>query len=268
MRRTVGMVITLTALFVAIPLHAQERLTVNWNDPSRPGLLKVNWHNGAITVKTHSGNDVVIETTAGRENRRPAPAEAGGLRRIDAGGPGLIVESENNVMTVNAQGFRGNGDLEIEVPVRTNLTLQTMNGRAINVDGVEGEIEVTNHNGIVNLTNVAGSVVAHSMNGRVIVSFRDIAAGKAMSFTSMNGNVDVTLPPAAKANLKMRTDNGEVYTDFDIQVRPNSATPAVQNQGSRYRIEVDKTINGAINGGGADLDLRTHNGNIYLRKSK
>jgi hypothetical protein len=40
-----------------------------------------------------------------------------------------------------------------------------------------------------------------------------------------------------------------------------------QDQG-RYRIEVDKTINGSINGGGAEIELRTRNGNIYLRKGK
>ena len=46
--------------------------------------------------------------------------------------------------------------------------------------------------------------------------------------------------------------------DFDIQTKPGST---VSTQG-------DKTIAGTINGGGADFDLRTHNGNIYLRKEK
>src|SRR5262249_50205638 len=154
---------------------------------------------------------------------RPVPAEAGGLRRIDGGGRGLVVDSDaNNVMTISGPNSSFGGQIEIEVPVKTNLKLTSHNGRTISVDGVEGDIEATNHNGSVEMTNVSGSVAAHSMNGKVIVSFRDVAAGKPMSFTSMNGSVDVTLPPAAKVNLKMRTDNGEVYTGFDDQFKTAS----------------------------------------------
>ncbi len=42
-----------------------------------------------------------------------------------------------------------------------------------------------------------------------------------MASTSFNGDVDVTLPASAKANLKLRTDQGEIFTDFDVQIRPS-----------------------------------------------
>jgi DUF4097 and DUF4098 domain-containing protein YvlB len=246
--------------------YAQERVSAKFNDPSRPGLLKVNWHNGSIIIKTHSTNDVTIDTKSRPASRRE-PAETAGLRRIDGGGRGVSIDSDaNNVMTINGPNSSFGGELEIEVPAKTNLNLQSYNGRTISVDGVEGDIEATNHNGSVELTNVGGSVVAHSMNGRVVVSFRDIAAGKPMSFSSMNGSVDVTLPATAKADLKMRTDNGGVWTDFDIQTKAASTT--TNSDQGRYRIEIDKTINGSINGGGSEIELRTRNGNIYLRKAK
>src|SRR2546422_7255843 len=48
-----------------------DRVTVSWSDPSRPGLLKVTLIQGGITVKTHSGNNVIIEgKTRGRGNNR------------------------------------------------------------------------------------------------------------------------------------------------------------------------------------------------------
>jgi hypothetical protein len=265
-------ILNITLLFIvsaaASTAFAQEQISAKFSDPSRPGLLRVTWHNGSITIKTHSTNDVTIDAKGAAAARR-VPAEAGGLRRIDGGGRGLVVDSDaNNVMTITGPGSSFGGEIEIEVPVRTNLNLTSHNGRTISVDGVEGDIEATNHNGSVQMTNVSGSVVAHSMNGKVIVSFRDIAAGKPMSFTSMNGSVDVTLPPTTKANLKMRSDNGEVYTGFDD---PMKTTPNVTNQdqgGGRFHIEVDKTATGTLNGGGAEIELRTRNGNIYLRKGK
>jgi hypothetical protein len=257
MKRILGLLLALAGCLTAIPAHAQERTTVKFNDPSRPGLLKIDWHNGSIIVKTHNSSDVTIEA-ARNFNRRPAPPEAGGLRRIDTAGNITVDSDSNNVMTISSHNGLSSGNLEIEVPVKTNLNLQSHNGAIISVDGVDGNIEVTNHNGTVNILNAAGSVVAYSHNGKVTVSLRDVSPGKPMSFSSMNGSVDVTLPPTSKANVKLRTQNGGIYTDFDVQMNPAST---IAGQG-------DKTITGTINGGGADFDLRTQNGNIYLRKEK
>src|SRR5262249_17465433 len=155
---------------------------------------------------------------------------------------GLSVEEENNVLTISNRAG-GGGNMEIQVPVRTNLNLKTFNGGHILVEGVEGEIEVENANGRVELNNVAGSGVAHSMNGRVIEWLGKKRENKPMSFTSMNGDVDLTLPTAAKANLKMRADHGGTYSDFDIQLRPT--TPTVddsRNRGGRFHLETDKVM--------------------------
>lgn len=257
MRRILGSILVLAASLAALPAHAQDGMTVKFNDPSRPGLLKVQWHNGSIVVKTHSGSDVTIDGKRGA-NTSPDPPEAAGLRRIDSANRGIIVESDtNNVITINGgRAGSANSDLEIEVPVKTNLNLESHNGSIVSVDGIDGDIEVTNHNGKINVMNAAGSVVAYSHNGSVTVSLREVAAGKPMSFTSMNSNVDVTLPASTKADLKLRTDNGGIWTDFEVQRKPGQA-------GSSDRTQV-----GTINGGGADFDLQTHNGNIYLRKAK
>ncbi len=107
----------------------------------------------------------------------------------------------------------------IQVPARTNLKLNTVNGDDILVERIEGDIEVTSLNGQITLTDVAGAVVAHATNGDVKVMLRQVTAQKPMSFTSFNGDVDVMLPPNVKANLKMRTDHGEVLTDFDVQIQ-------------------------------------------------
>ena len=244
-----------------------ERMTVTWTDPTRPGLLKVNIRGGSITLKTHPGNDVIIEGTPGRD-RRAVPAEAAGLRRLYSNTAGLNVEEENNVMSVST-GWSVGVHLDIQVPAKTNLNIKTITGGSIVIDAVEGEIEATNLNGAVTLNNVAGSVVAHSMNGKVTASLRQVTADKPMAFTSMNGAVDITLPPTLKANLKMRTENAEVFSDFDIQLSPPSRTPSLRFGGlGPHPIEIGRTLTGTINGGGPDFNLRTFSGNIYLRKAK
>jgi hypothetical protein len=81
----------------------------------------------------------------------------------------------------------------------------------------------------------------------------------------------VTLPPGVKATLKLRSDQGEVYTDFDVQLQPQGSTPTVtdsRTRDGRYRVAINNSIVGTINGGGPEFELRTFNGNIYLRKAK
>ena len=103
----------------------------------------------------------------------------------------------------------------------------------------------------------------------VIATLRQVTPGKPMSFRSINGNVDVTLPSSIKANATMRSQNGEILSDFDMQIRPSP--PDVQDlrsQGGRYRLRVDRSVYASINGGGPDLTLSTNNGNVYVRKSR
>ena len=243
-------------------------MTVKWSDPSRPGLLSVSVLFGSVSVKTHSGNDVVISGSP--VARRRPDVTADGLRRIDPGGTDLVVEEANNVITVSSQSPWNGGNLNIEVPVKTNLKLQTTNGGRILVEGVEGELEVNSVNGTVRLDGVSGSVVANATNGRLEAVLKQVTPNKPMSFVSMNANVDVTLPPDIRANLRVRTFNGAAYSDFDIQRSPDAAPVAEDNRntGGRLRISTDRTINGAINGGGPDFEFRTLNGNIYIRKAK
>jgi hypothetical protein len=246
-----------------------ERTAVAFSDPSRPGLLKVSLFQGGINIKGSDGKEVIVEAK-GRRGFPPRKSsdESTGLRRLDQPNPGLTIEENNNEMTIGNSWGNWYGDLDIQVPSKTNLKLNTMNGGLI-VEGVEGDIEVTNTNGGVQLTDVSGSVVAHSVNGQIKANLRRVTPQKPMAFTTLNGTIDVTFPADIKANLKMRSDNGGVYTDFDIEMNQTGSKAVVndsRDHGGRYRLQMDKTIYGAINGGGPDIELRSFNGNVYIRK--
>ena len=55
------------------------------------------------------------------------------------------------------------------------------------------------------------------MSSRV-ATLAQVTPNREMAFTSLNGTVDVTLPAATKANLRLRSSNGEIYSDFDVQL--------------------------------------------------
>jgi DUF4097 and DUF4098 domain-containing protein YvlB len=124
-------------------------------------------------------------------------------------------------------------------------------------------------NGSIVLTNVSGSVVASSQNGAITVGLDKIAPGKPMSFTTLNGKIDVTLPGDTKAKLRLKTDNGAVYSDFDVKLEPDTSKPVVEDarsQGGKYRIRMDHSVYGSINGGGPEYRFETMNGSILIHK--
>jgi DUF4097 and DUF4098 domain-containing protein YvlB len=110
--------------------------------------------------------------------------------------------------------------------------------------------------------------VAHSLNGGVVATFARVAPDKAMSFSSLNGDINVTLPGDTRARLKMKTDNGELYTDFDVQLERSQPKVTEENDHGRHRIKQDHTTYGTINGGGPEMQFTSFNGNIYIRKQK
>src|SRR5207253_11242849 len=113
-----------------------------------------------------------------RRGQQAAPPP--GMRRLTQPA-GLGIEEHDNEMSVESS-FNRRVDLDIEVPIKTNLELSVVNGGAITVDGVDGEIEISNVNGGISLTNVGGSVVAHTVNGRVAATVARATPQAPMAF--------------------------------------------------------------------------------------
>lgn len=270
MKRVLAVLIAAGGL-AAWAQESPDRVTVPFSDPSRPKMVKVSLLNGGITVRGYNGKEVIVESRShdgdsGRRHREAPP----GMHRIDAGGAGLQVEESENTITIGTERINNTSDISVQVPFDTSLKLRTVNGGNIVVENVSGDIDVDNTNGAVTLTHISGSAVAHALNGRVLVTLDKVNPNKAMSFSSLNGNVDVTLPADLKANVKMKTDNGEIYSDFDVKLDA-SHQPIVEDNRSgrgRYRVRVEHAVSGSINGGGPELQFTTFNGTIFIRKAK
>ena len=246
-----------------------DQVTVPLSDPSRPGLIDVSLVQGSITVRGTNRKDVLViaRPETDRPSRRYDP-DATGMRRIPQSAGFRISEDANRIKVASDSPNRSI-TFEIEAPARTNLRLHAVNGGEILVENIEGDLDISNVNGGITLNGVAGTVNAGTTNGGVRASLTRVTADKQMAFTSLNGTVDVTLPAATKANLRLRSDHGDVYSDFDVQLA--ASAPVVQeNRGSngRYRISRNRSIVGAINGGGPEFELRTFNSNVYVRKGR
>jgi DUF4097 and DUF4098 domain-containing protein YvlB len=271
-------ILFLAGAFLFSQEKPSDRATVPFSDPSKPGKLEVGVHNGGITIKGYDGKEVIVEAKIRerliREKRRQEREDrekSKGLRMIRVStGTGLEIEEKGNKMEVSVASLKQTIDLIIQVPFATSLELSAFNNGNITVENVSGDIEANNHNGRLTLTGISGSLVAHTFNGGVKVTFDKVDPDKPMSFSTWNGDIDVTFPASIKAKVKMKSERGDVYSDFDIQIdkTPQKIEEDERREGGRYRISFDKYIYGAINGGGPEYSFKNFNGDIYIRKGK
>jgi len=256
-------------------LYSQEvltdRVSVAFSDPSRAGFLKVSLINGSITVTGYDGNDVLVEAKvrSKRYSHDRKNDAARGMKRLAITSTGLTVEEQDNIMSVSAASHVRAIDVTIKVPKRTSLKLNAINNGNIFVENMTGEIELHNVNGKIEAYKIYGSVVANTTNGKVTVTFEKIDPKKPMSFISFNGRVDVTFPENVKADVKMKSVQGDIYSDFDIEIEqgPKLIQEDSRERGGKFKVTVENTIYGKLNGGGPLYHFSTYNGSIYIRKA-
>jgi hypothetical protein len=208
-----------------------------------------------------------------KKRREEKEKKIAGMKQLSGTSSGLEIEENDNVVEIRTESWKAATDLVIQVPVATSLEIRSSMDGAIIVEGVSGEIDINNINGPVTLRNVSGNMLVHTVNGDIeAVLTRDarVAADKPLSFSSMTGDIDVTLPADVKASVKMKTDQGEIYTDFDIDLtrQPTRSEAAEKTDQGKFRISFDKSLMGLVNGGGREISFNTFSGDIYIRKKK
>lgn len=188
--------------------------TVKLSAPDKPATLSLDVPWADIHITGVDGDTITVESSLNQQNSKPA--RPGALRRLDNEVSFELTEKDN-VVTLSLAGDNPWGghdaDFKISVPRNIALNLKTDAGGDLVVQGVEGDVEINNMNGEVRLEGLVGSAVINTMNGEVRAIYAK-APQKPISITSMNGEVDLRLPADTKANIRMRTHNGSILTDF------------------------------------------------------
>ncbi len=270
----------------------------------------------SVVIQGVDGNEVSIEQTG--ENRKELPKEAEGLRLITGGvvdntGVGASAEVDGNTLKIIIPKNRYTGVLTIKVPKSLDLSVmesQNWGEQKIVINDIAGEIELKTNNSKAYLNDITGPLVANTGHGKIFVTYSKLSQGSPSSI-SASGAIDVTLPADSKANLKIRSYYGDLFTDWDIaavkkeaKTMASSGTKSISGQveqagevsvtakarsfnrndddsDDRDIFKKDQFVyvsgtsssktdsfEGTINGGGVVVDLKSSNGNIYVRKKK
>ncbi|MFN8346375.1 MAG: DUF4097 family beta strand repeat-containing protein [Spirosomataceae bacterium] len=215
---------------------------------------------GDLKIEGYDGDEVLIK---GNGFQAP-PEQAKGLKAlyntaVDNTGIGLAVTSQANGLKIE-KASRKQVTYTLRVPKKAAVFYEQANwNRAnISINNVEGDLEIKTNNGKIELLNVTGPVVANSTAGDIKVVYSQLNQEKPSAISVISGTIDVTMPANAKANLSLRSINGEMYTDFDLGMK--SSKDGLARVGGGHNIEA------TANGGGVEVQLKSISSNIYLRK--
>jgi len=232
--------------------------------------------NGSITVTGYDGSDV--EVSVHRVSRADTPerlAEAKKKITLD-----VSEEGRRIVLYVNTPwrcsdgspafdrrdyyGFDADFTFDVRVPAETEIFLKTVNKGSIAVTGVRGGFEVHNVNGPVAMTAMGGSGLVSTVNGGLDVRFSRNPKSRC-GFRTVNGSIEVSVPDELSADLRLKTFNGDVLSDFDVTGLPQQPPPP-RKIGRRTVYGGDEFFSVRAGKGGPEMVLETLNGDIRILK--
>ncbi len=269
MKKTTTLIIgiLIAAYCMAQESGFSEKFTIPLTSPGERAHIKLDQVQGDIKVSAYNGKEVIIIAQSsgqsiqhGHDKNEEVPP---GMKRIASTGIELRAKEQNNEIEINTDSWKTRVDIEMKVPANCDLYLHTIHGD-IEVNGVHGVMDISGINGAIRLANIEGSVVANTVNGEVKANLLKTEPNEPMSFITLNGNVELTLPARIKATTKMKSDQGEIYTDFEMAMERSKTN--VKREEGQYEVAINKWVYGKINGGGPEYTLKNMNGNIIVRK--
>jgi hypothetical protein len=162
----------------------------------------------------------------------------------------------------HGDGYIVKMDFVLHVPSNVDVDVRTVNEGRVIVRNIDGGFIARNVNGDIELDGMAGSGLAHTVNGPVKVTFRRNPQQDS-SFQSVNGNIDLFFARGLSADFRFKTFNGGIYSDFPVTTMPLRA-PIKEEHGSKVVFRADRFTAARISNGGPEIKIENLNGDIRI----
>jgi DUF4097 and DUF4098 domain-containing protein YvlB len=220
---------------------------------------------GSVTVRGARGD---VRATSGSGGVVGANLEGGRLELTSSFGSVTLEDAAGTSVLLKS----GSGDVRAERVRAPSIELTTTFG-AVKARGLEGDARVSTGSGALDLSGVAGALVAKSDFGSVAVEGKlaelDVRSGSGdvrvralagstnagWSVRSSFGDVELRVPEGFGCELEARTGFGEVSSELPLV--SEAASPKGKEK---------KQLRGRVGGGGAVVELESGSGDVRLRK--
>lgn len=231
-----------------------------WHQRMRPGqVLEIKGINGAIRAVLADGDEA--EVTATKTARRSDPDDVK-IEVVESGNGYTICavypwdrDDRPNECAAGRDGRMNSHDNDVTV----NFTVRVPRGvvfRPVTVNGdvraigLRSDVWANTVNGDVRLST-SGRAEATTVNGSIEAELGSADWQDDVSFSTVNGHIELTLPPNASAEVRASTVNGDIETEFPLTIQGRFGP---------------RRLRGTLGSGGHTLELKTVNGGITLKK--
>ena len=145
-------------------------------------------------------------------------------------------------------------DYEINVPVESDLNLNTSNGR-VTVEKITGKVRMHSTNGKIEARDINGLLRCETTNGRIHADFIKVPSEEEMIFRTTNGSIKLYLPDEYGGYADLKTTNGHIESDFRLSDSYEKSRKS------------KKSYRGEFGDGDGSISCKTTNGSIYLIKN-
>ncbi len=223
-------------------------------------MIEIKGVNGSIHAEQASGTEVSVEANkfARRSDVRSVSVQvvphADGVTicavypSSDWGRPNECAPGSGGRMNTNNNDVRV--EFTVRVPAGVRFTGRSVNG-TVEADSLASDVVAHTVNGKIRIAT-SGWAEAKTVNGAIAARVGQVAGSKPVEFETVNGSIDVELPQIMNATVHASTVNGHISTDFPLMIHGKFT---------------GREITGSIGQGGPEMNLRTVNGSIDLRRS-
>ncbi|RYD80501.1 MAG: hypothetical protein EOP55_02005 [Sphingobacteriales bacterium] len=293
----------LTVLFSLAVMAMSASAQKEYKLSKSAGKLNLNI-SGAI-IEGYNGNEIIFSSNKSEtdvvDERAKGLRVISGSGFADNTGLGLDVSEKGDEINVNPvrKGARL-GIITVKVPQNVKIAFNntSTNQEELILKNLKNEIEVSVSYNKIKLENNTGPMNIKTLYGSVDAIFQGEIKGP-VSIVSVYGYVDVSMPASTKANVELATSYGNLYAgegfkiaiDKDANDKTDSSSPAgniraltttaqgiaatttgYSSSGQGNIISIGsysrdrETLKGKLNGGGADVILKSNYKNVYLRE--
>jgi DUF4097 and DUF4098 domain-containing protein YvlB len=139
----------------------------------------------------------------------------------------------------------------IMVPRTASLeNIRLING-GLMISGMKGMVKASSVNGSIRAERLEGQTDLSTVNGQLEAGFEAVGQGKAITLSSINGPIHISLPCNAQASVEAENRSGGIESEF----------------GHPWRGAAGHRLRTTVNRGGTPIHVHNVNGGITIRRA-
>ncbi len=163
-----------------------------------------------------------------------------------------VEEDRRSVFSLLGSVPEGRQRVILKMPRKTIVEIDDVNGN-VAIGEMDAGVDVRGVNGKVTVAQATGAASFRGVNGNIEATIAKLA-GEGIDLSGVNGSTTLRFVGEVNANVSARGFNGRVEADL-----PNVEAKPDERRHGRYEAR--------IGGGGAPIEIRGVNGNVYLSKA-